>query len=945
MTPERWQQVKAIFSQAAEIDLDVRPGYLDEACRDDADLRREVESLLAAHRVPNAILDQFAGDYLPEEGIGPQADRWIGKRVGAYELMALLGHGGMGEVFRARRADAHYEKEVAIKLVRSGYGTEFVLQRFKAERQILAGLDHPTIARLLDGGVTEDDVPYLVMELVDGQPIDSYCESRALSITLRLQLFRDVCAAVSYAHQHLVVHRDLKPGNILVTVDGSIKLLDFGVAKLLQDPSGAASNATRTGVLALTPAYASPEQILGLQITTASDVYSLGVLLFHLLTGRSPYRKELTSTQDAIKEVCENEALRPSTIATTLPRDLDDIALTALRKEPGKRYRSVEQLSEDVRRYLTGLPVTAHGDHIAYRAAKFARRHAVEIGAASLVLASLIGGVIAATHQAHLARIEKVRAERDFAQTHKLANSLIFELHDSIRDLPGATSARKLLVERALQYLDGLSKEVTADATLQRDLAAAYQRIGDVQGKPFAANLGDTAGALRSYETALQLREAVYAANRDSPADGLAFAQALRLHAEALSVTGRIQAAAEEARRSVAIMEPISRAHPRDHSTLEELCLAYTDLAGILGGNLNSANLQQQTAALAARKNQLAAARQLAALDASNHHFQSLEVVAEFTMGDQLLFVGQIREAAAYYRTGLAKLISLGGAAMAGRADIEHLHGAYMRLDSVQLWSGDARGALAYAQAALALSSRLSAEDAKDAYARLDVATDYANLADARAQLGAFRRARLDAAKAVELLGAMVASDPTNVEYRVTDGLTLYLAGEVARRSGGNADALRNFRSALAVFEKVRSEDPNNVDARLHVAAILVKVADTLATGANDKEAGNNYRSALMFAGADSPAELSEEARYAIASADLGLAGLEFRAADRPHLNLAAQRKSAAAACDRYARGARAWAAIREPSRMSPNGFYTVAPTLLQREALRCASATAVPGE
>ncbi|MBZ5679271.1 MAG: serine/threonine protein kinase [Acidobacteriia bacterium] len=311
MTPERWQQVRQVFDAAIALHAAERSTYLDKVCAGDSELRREVESLLFS--------DQEAGSGFLKTpvvdlrrslaGTGPSSSR-VGRRIGAYDILEEIGHGGMGEVYRAVRADGQFTKEVAIKLVRGGLGTEFVIERFRQERQILAGLDHPNIARLLDGGSTEDGIPYLVMELVRGTPIDQYCATHGLDISSRLKLFLQVCAAVQYAHQRLVIHRDIKPGNILVTEEGVPKLLDFGIAKIL-DPD-ASSETTLSHPL--TPQYASPEQIRGEPITTATDVYSLGVVLYQLLTGHSPYPRNTRTPHELARAICDLEPERPSTV-------------------------------------------------------------------------------------------------------------------------------------------------------------------------------------------------------------------------------------------------------------------------------------------------------------------------------------------------------------------------------------------------------------------------------------------------------------------------------------------------------------------------------------------------------------------------------------------------------------------------------------------------------
>ena len=594
MTPERWQHVKEVFAQASALDTAVREPYLEQACGPDSELRAEVMSLLCAHATVDAIVDRPAGDYLPLSALATQEEDWQGRRLGAYQLLECLGRGGMGEVWRARRADAQYEMEVAIKLVRGGYDTAFVLQRFRAERQILANLEHPNIAHLLDAGVSDSGQPYLVMELVEGMPIDEYCRAHELPVAERLRLFRAACGAVSYAHQHLVVHRDLKPGNILVTADGTIKLLDFGIAKLLQPTpaDGVVTDVTRTSLRALTPAFCSPEQLLGLTITTASDVYSLGVVLFHLLAGRSPYRTTLVSTRDAIRDVCETEPPRPS--AALLPelraagaralldRDLDDITLMALRKEPDRRYASVEQLSEDVRRYLAGLPVMARGDQLSYRTAKFVRRHRIELAAAVLVGAALLAGIVVTTREAQVAERQRARAEQHFASVRKLANTFMFDVDDSIRDLPGATGARALLVQTALEYLDTLSREAGPDRSLRRELGEAYAKLADIQGEVNQPNIGAPQAALSSYAKAINLFASLAAAD---PADRALQARlgTLRLrHGRLVAVSGDARAGAAESRLGLGALESIARQQPLDLAAQDALATGYTSYGDTL---------------------------------------------------------------------------------------------------------------------------------------------------------------------------------------------------------------------------------------------------------------------------------------------------------------------------------------------------------------------------
>jgi len=608
MNPERWQRVKRLLDEAIALDdLERRP-YLDQACAADSELRREVESLLSSH-------DQAGTGFLNSPAFHlqkstPTAPVRAGRRIGVYQIIEEIGHGGMGEIYRAVRADGQYTKEVAVKLVRGGFDTAFVLERFRTERQILATLDHPNIARLLDGGTTEDGIPYLVMELIEGVRIDLFCDERKLSITQRLQLFRQVCVAVQYAHQRLVVHRDIKPGNILVTKEGVPKLLDFGIAKILDPASGGETTLLRP----MTPEYASPEQIRGEPITTASDVYSLGVVLYQLLTGRSPYRVSASTPHELSRAITETEPQRASTVVLkpkVVPQgkgaaepppelvsstregspaklrrrllgDVDNILLTALRKEPQRRYASVERFADDIRRHLEGLPVTAAKDSWNYRAGKFVRRHRAGVVAAGLALVALMVGIGLILREAHIARAERERADQRFNDVRKLANSLIFELHDSIKDLPGSTPARKLLVSRALEYLDSLARQAKGDASLQRELATAYERVGDVLGYPYLANLGDTPGALQSYRKALAIRELLATVRpEDMQLQGELARNYFRI-ANVLESTGNFTGALETVRKALPITQRMAAGN-NDPMIADHLAGSYYYTARLLG--------------------------------------------------------------------------------------------------------------------------------------------------------------------------------------------------------------------------------------------------------------------------------------------------------------------------------------------------------------------------
>ena len=520
MTPERWNRVKEIFASALERDPSQRATYVEQACADDATLRVEVISLLEAHDTAEGFIEHEAAERVGLASAAPKKD-WIGQRLGPYRIVGEAGRGGMSQVFKAVRDDQQYEKQVAIKLLKPGLDTESLLKRFRAERQILAQLSHPNIAHLLDGGATEDGAPYLVMEFIEGKPIDAYCDERELGVNERLDLFRSLCSAVHYVHQHLMVHGDLKCGNVLVTDQGVVKLLDFGIAKLLSPtPTGTREEPRATTFLALTPEYASPEQVRGEPITTASDVYSLGVLLYRLLSGDLPHKASGSTTWALAQQICEQDPAPPSVtaeqattgygrFARTLRGELDNVVLKALKKTPEERYPSAEQLAEDLRRYLRGFPVAARPDTTSYRVRKFAQRHKSAAVAAGLFVAALIAGIITTSWQAHRADVERLRAERHLNDVRELTSVYLADVYDAVAYLPGGTKARKLLVENSIKYLAGLEREAADSPQLQRDLALAYDRLGDVQGDYIGASLGDTQAALESYGHALRLRRAI----------------------------------------------------------------------------------------------------------------------------------------------------------------------------------------------------------------------------------------------------------------------------------------------------------------------------------------------------------------------------------------------------------------------------------------------------
>jgi non-specific serine/threonine protein kinase/serine/threonine-protein kinase len=770
MTPERWRRVETVFQTALDVAPENRERFLAEACAGDEVLRREVECLIEDYEAADEFLEQpaidlkqIAGNEEPtlraEDMPGNAHGLESGARVGAYRVLRELGRGGMGAVYLAERADGDFRKLVAVKVVKRGMDTDFVLRRFHHERRALAALDHPNIARLLDAGATDDGLPYIIMEHVEGQDIDRYCDERKLSIDARLRLFLAVCAGVSHAHQSLIIHRDIKPSNILVTGDGTPKLLDFGIAKIL-NPSlaDAPFEHTATALRMLTPDYASPEQVRGERVTTASDVYSLGVLLYLLLTGRPPYHFRTHRLEEIARVVCEQNPLRPSaaigltTLATasgfetarrigkasddrpnesapesrqlrneargatgdtpsldelararssapdrlrrSLADDLDNIVLKALRKEPSRRYASVEQFAEDIERHLEGLPVRARADTFAYRSRKFVGRNKAGIAAAVGVALSLVGGLTATTWQWRVAQVERARAEaegerakRRFEDLRRLTHSMMFEMHDAVSNLEGSTSARQLLAQRTLEYLDGLARDSGDDPTLLTELVIAYINLGDVQGNPFYPNIGDAAGALESYRKAQAIAETLAnAAPGDERARRRLWLTQIKI-GDMQSFTGDTDGAKESFSRAQTTIEELAAAHPENVTLRRDLGSSYDRSGNILLATGDA------RAALDSFRRALAIFGELSAKEPTNDALRRNVASAYGKIGSAQLKIGEPGESLTSYR----KLVELNRARLAadrGNAVTrDDLAGSLGALGEAQKANGDINGA------------------------------------------------------------------------------------------------------------------------------------------------------------------------------------------------------------------------------------------------------------
>lgn len=773
----RWQQIKSILDRALEVEAGERERFVTELCGKDRALREEVEEYLT--------LSDRADDLLPEGG-AETVIPWQGEprtevpaRVGPYRLLREIGRGGMGVVWLAKRDDGEYERLVAVKLIGGGsHGGKFA-KLFWRERNILAQLDHPNIARLLDGGTTASGQPYYAMEFVEGEPLDRYYQRHSLSVRDKLELFLSICSAVSYAHRRLIIHRDLKPKNVLVTVEGIPKLLDFGVARMLVEDAQP-ENTTREP---LTPYYASPEQIRGEPLTVATDIYSLGVLLYELLAERHPYGRR-SGAAAAFQAVLDEPPIPLKQQAREIPADLENIAMMALRKEPERRYATVDALREDIRNFLDGFPVNAAPDTFAYRFRKFTKRNRWAAIAASVALVGMTASGVVVWN-------EKQNAEMRFQQVRQLAHSVVFELHDAIEDLPGSSRARELLVARGLGYLDALEKSRGHDPALTFELAQAYMKIGAAQGDLQQANVGDNEGAAASYNKARALL--VDLRQRDPENREVERSLALVDNDMAvLSTHGRAGNAAAMRREAVSLFQDLAQTSSPE-SGLKDLALAHFYLAFA---------------------------------ESEQRRFQSAlplwkQALVEYTT----IREREHNSLAAQRNVALTE---------------KRIAGVYYAL-------GDYANFTTHDRKAIAIDEGRLAAEPQSPTARMDLSFDLVQLGWCLHGLRNEKEALEDLKRAISLRRQVAAADPHDFRAQSELEAALRLTGVVSSQAGFLDDALNLEQEAANVGAALHQRDARNTEERINYALDRFELGDVYrAMALEGKKTGNeNWLGAL----------------------------------------------------------------------------------------------------
>ena len=816
-TAARHDAVRALFDDVA--DLDPAPAAARLAASDaPSDVVAEVRSLLDWH---HEGVDVLATPAPLSQHLAP--DPLIGQSLGAWRVVDAIGQGGMGVVYLAERADDAFTRQAAIKVIGPGADAAGVVDRFRRERQTLADLDHRNIARLIDGGSTPAGQPYFVMEFVAGEPIDRYCDDRRLSIDERLELFVRVCNGVQYAHENLVVHRDIKPDNILVTADGTPKLLDFGVARLLSRADGADDGDT-TATWLMTPDFASPEQMAGRASSTGTDVYSLGVVLYVLLTGERPYRLSGTTpaailaaldavtvrppsvvaaTGDGASERAARRATSATALARRLAGDLDAVALKALARVPGDRYSSVADLLRDVRAFRTSWPVAARPATFGYVAGKFARRHRKAFAALGVVLAVIVGGVAAVLWQASVAAHEREKAERRFNDVRRLANAFMFDVNDTILNVPGTMATRELIVKTTVEYLDSLAREAAGDAGLQRELARAWTRVGDVQGNPASANMGDTSGAMRSYQRAIELAEGARRALPDDVEATRALAGAFRRIADVRAWAGDTAGALPESQRSKALFEGLAGRPDAPFDDRLEAAVGAVKLGDLLG-NPNLPNLGRAADAATVFTGALQAFRALDTASPGDSRVQRFIGLTLERIGTLHESAQRWDEAEAAYRESFAIRERLARLEPAHRNIQRDFAIAYEKLGKIERAIQGPGAGIDNLRGALAQFERLAAVDPTDANAARSVAVSREVLASALLDVSHPAEARTLYESALAVHRTLATRDSGSAQARCDTARLLEFVGDTFDASaGGRTQACARWRESASVLASV----------------------------------------------------------------------------------------------------------------------------------------------
>jgi non-specific serine/threonine protein kinase/serine/threonine-protein kinase len=788
----------------------------------------------------------------------------LGRRLGTYKVTEVVGAGGMGTVYRGERADEQFHKQVAIKVVVPEGADEAVLLRFRHERETLAGLDHPNIVKLLDGGVTEDGLPYLVMDYVEGVPVDEYCDIKQLSVERRLWLFLDICAALEYAHSCLIIHRDIKPRNVLVTAVGTPKLLDFGIAKMLGGQGGASLAATQK-MRALTLECASPEQVTGGSLTVGTDVYALGVLLYQLLAGRWPYAIPAPSEGALAYAICQAKAepasaaiyrqerwaassgyasepldagqiatcrgTTPARLRSAIQGDLDAILEKVLEKDPSNRYGSVAELSADIRRHLSARPVSARPQTTTYRLHCFWKRNkvavAVGVAAAFFAIASVAGVVV----QSVRAERERAVAEQRFHEMRELLGTFLFDIHDNIRDVPGTTNARAMLVNKASKYLEWLSEQARQDVNLQLDLADSYIKMAGLKGNPFEMNLGKSREAIAGYQKAQEIAESILKGDPKNLRAQRYLALSNLRRGDVLALVGNRAEAIQRVRAALDLFLKIAALSPKSPEALMDLASAHEVFADLVQSDRVQAIENLQGA--------LDNWRFVLRLEPDSFRARRALGIVRMKVGDVRRVAGDAERALGDYQLASDEIERLWNDTT--REELRRVRAiAIGKVAHILNETGDRKSSLERYDRQRLIFEGLVQIDPSDTRAQMDLASSWINIGDTHFALGAAADSLAAYQKSMEILQKLSAADPSNATALSRLATALFSVAYMQAELKQTAEARKHSERALAIAKRLADQPGAS-------PAMLEAYADALLTCRPEQL--QNPREALVYAG------------------------------------------------------------------------------------------------
>ena len=794
MNPKTWKEVEELFHRVCEMSPIQQQEFLNKLKKNKPAVAKEVKSMLESHLTAGSFLEESILD-----------ERFISKseRIGPWKILDEIGKGGMSTVYLAQRDDGTFDREVAVKFLHGMMPGGEMYRRMLAEQKILARLQHKNIAQLYDAGITDNGRPYFILEFIDGTSLMEWCNKRKLDFDERLTIFEQVCEAVQFAHQRLIVHRDLKPGNILIDQEGTVKLLDFGIAKILESDAEEESPITRTGLFLMTPEYASPEQVKNSAITTATDVYQLGLLLCELLTGSLPYDIDGQKPLEAGAVIIGKEPTKPSTLVKTaqaepqirdyspkklkkrIKGDIDNIVLKALRKEPERRYDSASQMLEDIRRYRKNLPVSARPEDSLYRSKKFIQRNRTIVASAATILVVLIASLIYSQNQARTAERERENAQQGFEIIQELSGTLIFDIYDNISELPGSTPSREIIVEKALVYLDQLAANTTPDENLHLYLAEAYRKIGDVQGNPTNANLGLHKEALQSYQTALNYLTPIVENNLENLNAQESLAMLHGRISDVYRTLGNLSESREQMIQSLERYDDLRNQAPDNPHIVRSFALANIKM-GDLMGNPNFTSLEMP----------------VRALDYYAEGEEILKPLYESNPDDG-------------FNTRLLGLV-------------------YERFGDIYSYQGSFDEAADYFEDSMELRKKLAEMDPSNNEALRDEAVAYEKLADVHQQNGNLNEALTNYSKSMEIFARLAAIDPRNVQARQSLAISYLHLGDLHYHPDHYSfqdpeTALTYFNRSHEILQDVYDTDGSNIRTE-RLISIVERRKDMIAT-------------------------------------------------------------------------------------------------------------------